>query len=472
MKRDGSRWLSTPSVLIIVLCSTTALSRADSGPITPGSQLTLKQAIAIALEFHPRRQEAISESGAAGERIGEARSYMLPQVYGTSQYLRSTINGIGNTEYYSLGFVPRISGTNHDQPVSDTSQSADTSNNYLGGLSVSQFLFDFGRHRGLVSQRRYEAAAAKAQEQMVDLDLIFEVSHSYFDLLAAQQMVRVYEKAVEQRQFHLHEAQVKTKAGLRPELDVFVTQAELERAQLNLVQAQNATADAKAQLDNSMGLSDHAPSYRPADVLTFGKVSDDLDALVTQGIRNRPDLLALEDQARAMGAQVTQYRSDYFPQADAVGGYNAMSTGLPAVNNFNVGLVITWPLFNGFLTTHQVEEAHLHEQALEHAIKDLRQRVILQIKTAFLNWQSSVKQIQRAQGALAASEVELALADKRYDAGLTNIVELADSQRNYTFDDADYANALYNYSLTKAAVDYATGRLLSYVSGGRAAGNN
>src|SRR5260370_3679303 len=103
MKRDGSGWLSTSSVLIIVVC-TTALSRADSGPITAGSQLTLKQAIAIALEFHPRRQEAISESGAARERVGEARSYMLPQAYGASEYLRGTPNGIGNTQYYSLGF--------------------------------------------------------------------------------------------------------------------------------------------------------------------------------------------------------------------------------------------------------------------------------------------------------------------------------------------------------------------------------
>jgi outer membrane protein TolC len=57
------------------------------------------------------------------------------------------------------------------------------------------------------------------------------------------------------------------------------------------------------------------------------------------------------------------------------------------------------------------------------------------------------------------------LADKRYDAGLTNIVELEDAQRHYTFDDAEYANALYNYSLTKAAVDQATGRLLAYLSG-------
>ena len=78
---------------------------------------------------------------------------------------------------------------------------------------------------------------------------------------------------------------------MRPELDVFVTRAELERAQLNLVQARNATADAKVQLDNSMGLSDQAPSYTPADVLTSGKVADNMKDLVAQGLRTaaRPD---------------------------------------------------------------------------------------------------------------------------------------------------------------------------------------
>ena len=449
-------------VALSLLC-TAAVEGAESGPITPGSELTLKQAIEIALEFHPRRQQAISESGAAQERVGEARSYMLPQAYVLSDYLRSTDNGIGNTQYYSEDLFPRISGTNHNLPNGDYSQSADTSNNYLGGVAISQFLFDFGRHRGLVDQRRFEAAAAQAQEQMVDLDLIFEVTRSYFNLLASQQMVGVYEKAVEQRQVHLHEAQVKASAGLRPELDVFVTRAELERAQLNLVQARNATADAKVQLDNSMGLSDQAPSYKPADTLRSGSVSDSMNALVMEGLRTRPDIVALKDEARAMGAQITEYRSDYFPQAGAIGGYNAMSTGLPAVNNFNVGLIVNWSIFNGFLTTHEVEEARLNQQAIEHAIKDLQQRVILQIKTAFLDWQFSVQQIQRAKGALEASQVELELAQKRYEVGLTDIVELEDAQRHYTFDDAEYANALYDYSLTKDAVDHATGRLLSYV---------
>jgi outer membrane protein len=186
---------------------------------------------------------------------------------------------------------------------------------------------------------------------------------------------------------------------------------------------------------------------------------------VRAAMRERPDLAAVEDQIRAMGAQIKEYRSDYLPTATAMGGYNAMSTGLPAVNNFNVALVITWPMFNGFLTTHQVQETKLQQEALEEGFDDLRQRVILQVKTAFLDWQASLERIRRAEGAVAASSVELELAEKRYEAGLTNIVELEDAQRHYTFDDAEYANALYSYSLAKAQVEQSTGRSLTNLPG-------
>src|ERR1700752_1625333 len=66
-------------------------------PLPAGSQLTLKDAISIALQYHPRAAKAAAESGAAQEQVGEARSYLGPQLSGVSEYLRSTNNGIGNT---------------------------------------------------------------------------------------------------------------------------------------------------------------------------------------------------------------------------------------------------------------------------------------------------------------------------------------------------------------------------------------
>lgn len=433
-----------------------------SAPIAPGSELTLKQAISIALEYHPRIREAGENFNAAVARVGEARSFLGPQALVVGQDLGSTDNGIANTSWYDPeGVFPRMTGSNHNLPSNDFSQNWNVSNNYMGGLAVSQFLFDFGRHRGFVSQRRFEADSVSATEQLAKLDLTFEVSQRYFEVLQAKQLIRVYEKAVEQRHFHLHEAQVKASAGLRPQLDVYVTQAELERAQLHLVDARNAYGDAKVGLNNALGLSDRAPEYHLKDILTYSPVTDTVQPLIATAMRLRPDLKSLDDQAKALGAEIVEYKSDYYPTVNAQSGYSAMATGLPAANNFNVGIVITWPIFNSYMTTDQIDETKARERSMQDAIEDLRQQIILEVQTAFLNWQASLERIERAQKALAASRAQLELAEKRYETGLTNIVELEDAQRYYTYDDAAYAGALYGYSVAKAAVDEATGRSLS-----------
>lgn len=438
------------------------LSRGASTPIVAGSQLTLEEAIAIALRYHPRIWEAAANSNAAEARVGEARSYLGPQVLVVGQDLGTTINGIGNTSYYDIdGAFPRMTGRNHDLPSNDFSQSFSADNNYMGGVSISQFLFDFGRHHGLVAQRRYEAASVAADEQLAKLNLIFQVSQRYFAVLEAKQLIKVYEKAVEQRNYHLHEAQVKARAGLRPQLDVYITQAEVERAQLHLVDAQNSYEDAKVALNNALGLSDRAPEYHLADILSYAAVNDTLQPLLVTAFRLRPDLKALDDQAKALGAQVVEYKSDYYPSVAATAGYSAMGTSLPAANNYNVGVVVTWPIFNSFLTTNQVSEASARQHGIEDAIDDLQQRITLQVQTALLDWQAALQRIQRAKKALAASRAELELAEKRYETGLTSIVELEDAQRFYTYDDDAYANALYGFAVAKAAVNEATGRSLS-----------
>jgi outer membrane protein len=431
-------------------------------PLPRGASLTLKDAITIALKYHPLATQAAAESGAAEEQVGEARSYLGPQLYGISEYLRTTDNGIGNTSYYNYSNVfPRLTGRNHDLPSGDTAKSWNTSNNYANGLGLSQYLLDFGRRRGFVEQRRFEAAAARDRQQLVNQDLIFQVSQRYFDVLRAQQLTRVYQKAVEgERKSHLREARLKVNAKLKPQYDLYVAETQVERGELDLVDARNAEADAILAFDNALGLGGRSPGYQLVDVLSYSRINDDMNSLLRDALRLRPDMNALESQARAMGAQIAEYRSDYLPTVNAVAGYSALGTGVPVANNFNVGIEITWPIFNSFLTSHQVAETQLRHKAIEAQIEDLRQRIILQVETAFQNWQDSVVRIARAERALVASRVQLGLAEKRYAAGHSDILELENAERFYTIDGATYVNALYGFSVAKTAVDRATARSL------------
>ncbi len=434
-----------------VLCSLSLVAAAvwatDDVPLEPGAALTLKTAIGLALRYHPARLAAESEAGAARERIGEAQAFLLPQIFGGAQYLRGTDNGIGDSSYVPMVGVARLPSNGRN------ANSTDTFDNYLMSVSAFQHLFDFGRTRGLIDQRRAEADVEQARLQLTELGLVFEVTRTYDNLLAAHQTVKVYETAVAQRQEHLHEAEVKSKAGLKPEIDVYTTKAELARAKLNLVDARNAVDTGKVALDNAMGLGARAPDYELAEVLTYEDITEPLDTYLHLAVRQRPDLHMLEDEARAVGAQVQEYRSDYLPTLGATAGYSARGQDLPASNNFDVGVLITWPIFNGFLTDHEVAEARLHQEAIRHSIQDIRQRIFLQVKSGYLDWQASLQRIHRAEQTVAASRAELDLAEKRYEAGLSTIIELTDAQRRFTEDEAGYINALGGFSIGKAALE-------------------
>lgn len=441
---------ATGAVVVFLLACTGGARAADT-PIEPGSKLTLQRAVELALQYHPARLAAQSETGAAQERIGQAQSALLPQVLGAAEYLRSTDNGIGDTSYLSpLGF-PRYPSKGRN------TNSAATFDNYLMGVSAYQYLFDFGRTRGLIDQRKAEADMAQARLKFVDFDLVFRVTQRYYMLLAAKQKVKVFETAVAQRAEHLHEAEVKAQAGLKPEIDTYTANAELARAKLHLVDAQNEVATAKVALDNAMGLGANAPEYHQADVLTYDEITEPLDTYLKAAFGQRPDLKMLQDEARAAGARIAEFKSDYLPTVGATAGYSARGQDFPATNNFDVGVLVSWPIFNGFLTDHEVAEAKLHQDAIAHAIQDLRQRIFLQVKSGYLDWQASRQRIHRAEQTVAASRGELDLAEKRYEAGLGNIIELTDAQRRFTEDEAGYINALADFSIAKAVLERDTG---------------
>jgi outer membrane protein len=455
-----------PRTVVIGLCliAATTSQAWSRESIVPGERLTLERAIELTLQNHPRGLEMESEAAAAGARIGEARATLMPQVYAAGEYLRSTDNPIGNTTYLNPGFVPRITGTLHGGSL-EAGQSFSSTDNYFGGVGGQQYLFDFGRVHGLIRERTEEARAAQSQVQLTDLDLIFEATQRYFALLAAEQKIKVYDKAVDQRTEQLHDAKVKAEADLTPQIDVLTAQAALARARTNLLEASDDQATARVALDNTMAVSPNAPPYELADVLSYKPIVGNIEAYFNSALEHRPDLATLKSQAGAAGAQVTEVRSDFFPTAQAVAGYNAMSTGLPAANNFNVGIVVTWPIFNGFLTTHQIDEAKAQQHSIKYAIKDLQLRIWLEVKSAYLELDTSIERIHQAEQTLAASSGQLELAEKRYNAGLGNIIELTDAERFYIQDDAAYVDALYAYSVTKASLDRATGASLRQETG-------
>ncbi len=448
-ERVGCGVLAGSAAFAVSLLLSGVVAAADA---RPPRTLTLTEAVALALGNHPARLAEHARVSGARERIGEARAALLPQVTGLAEYLRATDDGVGTTVYWGAPGIPRV-------PSSSPRGGSltDTFDNYLGGITAFQSLLDFGRRRGVVAQRTAEADREAARAELVDLDLTFGVSRSYYDLLAAREIVGVDQKAVDQRKEHLHDAEVKAAAGLEPEIDVYASKAELARAELNLADARNVAADAKLRLDDAMGIGAGGPDYELANALERRPVPAALDPLLAAAWSSRPDVRMLDAEARAADAVVREFTSDYFPAVGAAAGVDARGQGTDAARNGYVGLVVQWSLFNGFLTDHELAEAKARTEEVHHAMTELRQDIALQVQTAFLDLQAADKRIVKAEQTLEASRVELALAERRYQSGLGTILELIDAQRRNTEDKAAVVSTLASSSVAEAALARATG---------------
>jgi outer membrane protein len=124
-----------------------------------------------------------------------------------------------------------------------------------------------------------------------------------------------------------------------------------------------------------------------------------------------------------------------------------------------VGVDVEVPVFNGFRYSAEANEADERAKAAQENLRDLRDRVVRDVRDAWLQTNTSYQKIAVTQQMLQASNMGLQLAQARYKLGLSSIVELSQSQLEETQASIESVNAKYEYQLSLAALKYQLGNL-------------
>ena len=117
------------------------------------------------------------------------------------------------------------------------------------------------------------------------------------------------------------------------------------------------------------------------------------------------------------------------------------------------------PIFNGGLFKARETEAQLKAQAAAKNITDEENRVMRDVRVAYLNAATAYQRIGLTQQLLDQARLANQLAQSRFDLGLGTIVELSQSQLNLTAAQIANASARYDYQSQRVAVDYQAGVL-------------
>ena len=417
-------------------------AQAPTGPVTPlGPRLTLADAERMAIKHNPNISVARLTALAQAQVTREVRSAELPTVQGD-------LTAVGAHENSRI-----TAGLLNNPSVYDRA---------AGGLTVSQLITDFGRTHNLVLSAQSNAKAQLENERATELDITLTVDQAFYQALTSQAVLKVAEETVNQRQATVDQVGALAKQKLRSDLDLSFADVQVSQAKLLLLDAQNDADDAMASLNTVMG-SEQDEQYTLVDETTASPdpAPEDAEALMKTAFTTRPDLAVLNDNFTAARQFSTAERDLWMPTVSALaaaGGTPVRADQIQSSWYGAAGANISIPLFNGFLYNARAQEAKLRANAASEQVRNLRDVIARDLRTAVLNAQNAFQRIGVTKEMLSQSNMALDLSEARYKIGLSGIVELTQAQLAQTQAEIAYTNARYAYQTALAVVRFQTGQ--------------
>lgn len=403
--------------------------------------LTLQDAERIALQNHPQIQAATFEAAVATAQTQAARSSYYPQANGS-------LTGVV-AEHNS-----RIAAGGLNNPI--------IFDRYANGVTLGQLITDFGRTHELVKSSNLHAKAMQENITTTRADVLLQVTAAYFGVLKSQAVLQVAQETVNARKAVADQVEAMAKQQLKSGLDASFANVDLAQAELLLIQAQNDLEASMAQLSVALGFGDlHA--FQPAEEPLPDAPSADVAPLIQEALRDRPELIGQRLEVNADQSFATAARDLWFPTISAMGAAGLVPVSQaelsPAPRYAAAGFNVNIPLFNGHLFGALRSEATNRANAQERYLQGLQNRIVRDVRTAWLNANSSYQRLKVTVQLLAQARQAFELAQERYKLGLSSIVELSQAQLNLTQAEITQAGAKYDYQTQASILTYELGHL-------------
>ncbi len=409
-----------------------------SGQAPQPVALTLVQAVESSLKSYPSIRVSQEQMNASAAAIQLARTAYLPRVDALAQFNRATRNNVfGLLLPQPQGsVVPSISG-----PVIGSNNLGSVWGSAVGGL-VTWEPFDFGWRHAQVAAATATRLEAEAALKRTEFDVVVAAADAYLTLVAAEETVRAAQAGVERAQTIVRTISAQVTAELRPGADQSRAEAELAAARTQLDQARQAVDVSRATLAQFVGTEPGQLAVEPGGLVRLPADAAPADLNTALNPIALEQTAAIE-QARA---ELRTLERSYFPKFYLQGAAYARGTGAetdgqrlgglnglaPNVQDYALGLTVTFPLFD--LPALRAREASQNAEIRLQLAKAAQIAVDLRAQ-----WNRAVATLNGARRVAGNTPVEVSAArtatkqaTARYQAGLSNIDELAEAQRLLT----------------------------------------
>ncbi|MDI6828645.1 MAG: TolC family protein [Armatimonadota bacterium] len=411
----------------------------NAGKAATAEKLTLDESIKIALQNNPRVHIAKENIRKAYASIDEATSQGMPKL---------SLEGT----YQRLDEVSVVRFGDREIPLGSLySRTAD--------LILTQPLDVFGIVRAGKKTARYNSSAAMSEYEQVVNDITLETKKAYFNVLRAEQFIKVQEENVKALEAHLADAKAHLTAGTVAPFEVLRAETQVANAKQQLIIAKNGLELARSAFNNVLA----RPLDTQVDLVEPDKpqfVDADLKACVDTALSARPEAKKADMQVKAADEVARIAMLAGKPRFNLRWAYNRsfdVSTFNPRESSWRAFLTASYFIFDGGATKASVEKATTDAKSARSMHEQTLRSITLDVQQAYLNIKESQERIQTTEKALELARESMRLAQVRYQGGVSTQVEVFDAQAALTLAQTNYVNAIYDYQIALAQLERAVG---------------
>jgi outer membrane protein TolC len=440
---------SVPSVSGQGVPATTAANTFSGSvptkPVAGRMPLSLQGAVNLGLKHNLGLLLSSAETRAARGQRWQELSTLLPHLTADPYVAESKVNlaqvGLGNAAANVFHISPAVGPFSY----------------FDARAAVTQSIFDW---RSISSARATGASVKSADYTQLDAKdlVVLAVGYVYFQAVADEARIATDEAQVETAQALFDQASDQVKAGTAADIDALRTKVELQTRQQQLIQAKNDFAIQKITVARAIGLSpgqdfdvtDKSP-YQPMEKVT-------IDEALKRAYASRSDYRAATADVRAAELSREAAVAGYFPSLSLAADWGTGGAHpSDATRVYDLRGTLSIPIFTGNRVHGDIQEADARLEQARERLDNLRAQVEADVRTALLNLESSAEQVNVARSNVDLADQTLTQSRDRFNAGVTDTVEVVQSQQAVASAHEQYISSLYKYNFAKISLIRALG---------------
>lgn len=393
--------------------------------------LDLGRAVELALARNPALRAVEEQIDQVAAGIEEARADALPQLALTGSWSRSRNPAfLNNPDFEEI--VEQFPGGGFEPSEQEL---------WSVAAEVSQSLFTFGKIRAAVELARLAGGVVEAQIEAARLETALAAAEAYYDLVAAEWAVAVVESQEGVRREALEVVEARYEIGEATRLEQLRSLSSVAELAPEIASRVGDREVAASRLRVTLGLppgteivteATGAPVVPP----TTAGLPDPpgLSALLERARAERPELADLALQRETLEKRQEILRAEGKPQID-FNGYYGRQVRLPEdvtdalFADWLVAVGLRWELFDGGRRKGEIAGLESQSQQLAWQLRDLENRIVLDIETALSRYRAALARLEAAGVAAETAREAARVAAETYREGVSLQADLLDAQQ-------------------------------------------